>query len=395
MSSRFRKTFAVVAVIATAISLSACSASGQSGPSGGKSSAAYVKQVKQVVAEGKSGLLYYDGEDKDATPTTLKQLTGWQGPTSAPTPAKNKTIAVIYCTKGSSCEDVAGGAAAAAKSLGWNTILIDGQGTPQGYAAAMQTALAKKVGGIITVAIAESLIQDSISSAKAQGVPIVGVAEDESSSPNRYDAYIPLHETLAAMMEGWYAIADTNGKARVATLWDVGFPHLVNALAALNKVLKGCAGCTVVSEQTAETSVFGNPVAISEKSSSLVQRYQGKLDWLLSAYDYGLQGVAQGVSTGSNGKVKLATKNDRESNEALIQQGLVQMDSGTSTDWAGWAATDELVRIFAKSPVLPYWKEGLPLHVIDKSNLPAGNNYDWKAKVDFESEYRGIWGVTQ
>lgn len=384
----------LLASAVTACSTSSIASSGSGGSAAGTSSSTSpgVAAVQSMIAKGKAGLLYFDGEDAAATPDNLRSATGWQGPATAPKPATGKTIGVLYCVKGSTCEDVAGGVKNAAAALGWQTVLVDGKATPQGYADGMQTLLADKVDAIVTVAVPETVVANGIAAAHAKKVPVVGIAEDPTGAANHYDAYIPLHETLGAMIEGWYAIAGTDGHARVATLWDVGYPHLDHALTALQAVIGTCSGCSIVDQETADTATFANPVSIGQKASSIVQRYPGKLDFLLTAYDLGLPAITQAV-TASGGSVKVATKNGRASSLALIKQGSAAVDSGTSSDWAGWAMTDELVRLFAGQPTLPYWKEGLPVHIFDQTNVPSSGDYDWKAQVDYTAQYRKLWGI--
>ena len=362
-----------------------------SGGSGGDSAGSeQLAAISTMIEAGKEGLLYTEGPDEEATPETVTAKTGWQGPTSAPAPAKDKTIGILYCIGGTSCEDAGRAAGAAAEELGWKAVYVDGQATPQGYAEGFDTLLAQNVDAIITTAVPETVVADGIAKAHEQGVPVICVAEDPTGAADAYDAYVPFRETLASMMQAWYAINDTEGEAEVAYIWDVGYPHLQNALDAMKSVLDECEGCEIVAEDTAETVVFADPVKIGEKASAIAQRYPD-LDYMLTAYDLGVPAIVQSMqSVGSEAKV--TTKNARPSSLELLGNGLT-MDSGTSADYAGWAAIDNTIRLFADEEPLEYWEQGLPLHIFDASNTDSPD-YDWEAQVDFKTEYLKIWGVS-
>ena len=98
------------------------------------------------------------------------------GPTSAPKVEGQKTIEIVQCLTGSACEEGGDAAAEAAEKLGWKAEVIDGKGTPAGFNEGMNTALAKKPDGIITVALPEGQISDKLETAKADGIPVVSIA---------------------------------------------------------------------------------------------------------------------------------------------------------------------------------------------------------------------------
>jgi ribose transport system substrate-binding protein len=387
------KSVAAIGAAVLSLSLVACGSPGSKAAESGPAAAgagASLSDIEKMIEAGKSGLLYSDGEDKDATPTTLTSRTGWQGPTSTPEPAADKKIAVLYCVKGTSCEDAALAVEEAATSLGWETMLIDGKATPQGYADGMEAALANNVDAIVTVAVPETVIASGIASAHKQGILVTTIAEDPTGAADHYDSYIPLRETLSAMIEAWYAIADTGGEADVAFLWDVSLPHLKNAHDAVVDVVKGCEGCSIVANETADTATFADPIKIGQQAASIAQRFPD-LDYLLTVYDLGIPAITQNLeAVGSNAKV--ATKNARASSLDLVADGAVTMDSGTSTGWAGYAMVDELIRLFADEEPIPYWEQGLPVHIFDASNVGDGS-FDWEAEVDFKGEYSKLWGL--
>ena len=346
-----------------------------------------------MVEQGQTQLLYFGGEDREATPAALVPWTGWVGPTSTPAPEAGKKLAIIICVKGSACEDAANAAAAAAQSIGWEVTLLDGQATPEGYEAAMRQALADNVDGIITTAMPEPIISEQLAEAEQRGIPTIALAEIPTDSPGgKYTTHVPFRETLGAMLESWYAIYDSQGAAKAAFLWDTGYPHLEEALDAAVAQMEKCTGCEIVATETKTTAAFANPVEIGQAASSLAQRFAGESSYLLTAYDLGVPAMAESVAAVGGG-VKILTKNATPQSLDQIAKGTVLMDSGTSTEWAGYAAIDQMIRLFAGEDPVPWWEQGLPVRIFDASNVPADGKFDWRAEFDYVAEYEKLWGL--
>src|ERR1700724_2896165 len=95
--------------------------------------------------------------------------TVWQGPTSAPAPAKDKFIVYLSGDEQNdiSREDGLYMKEAAAK-LGWKITVLDSKGGPASWVAGFNQAIALKPDGIAIFADAKSL-QDPIRTATGQG----------------------------------------------------------------------------------------------------------------------------------------------------------------------------------------------------------------------------------
>ena len=82
----------------------------------------------------------------------------WTGPTTGPAAQGHKKIIfVIDDGRNSGSRGVEEGAADAAKVIGWDYRVIDGQGTTQGQTAAINQAIALKPDGIIIASVDANL----------------------------------------------------------------------------------------------------------------------------------------------------------------------------------------------------------------------------------------------
>ena len=156
----------------------------------------------------------------------FQPVTGWVGPkTSAKAPEHKKIVAISCATVAPFCANVTQGAVEAAKALGWDATYIDGKGSIQGFVQAFETAINMKPDGIITMAIPESQLATYIAKAHAAGIKLVGassIPEKVSVENGNYDAYVSVREDSNTLLQAWYTIADSDGKAKVTWMWDPG-----------------------------------------------------------------------------------------------------------------------------------------------------------------------------
>src|SRR5450432_780638 len=81
-------------------------------------------------------------------------VTKWDGPTTGPKGVGKKLIIIVSTDQRNGGAQGAGdGAAEAAKALGWDVRILDGQGTVPGHATALTQAIAAKPNGIMNAGI--------------------------------------------------------------------------------------------------------------------------------------------------------------------------------------------------------------------------------------------------
>jgi ribose transport system substrate-binding protein len=117
----------------------------------------------------------YVAEAKRHTALVSKPNPPWNGPISGPTGQRNKSILYVSADqKNDGAHGVGQGAAEAAKVIGWNFRLIDGQGTVSGRRDALMQAASLKPDGIILGTVDALEQADVIREIAAKGVKIVG-----------------------------------------------------------------------------------------------------------------------------------------------------------------------------------------------------------------------------
>ena len=356
-----------------------------------------VIKAKKLVGEAISGLVAATDPKKPELELTIddfKPVTGWVGPkTSAKAPEHKKVVAISCATVAPFCANVTQGAVEAAKALGWDATYIDGKGSIQGFVQAFETAINMKPDGIITMAIPESQLATYIAKAHAAGIKLVGassIPEKISVENGNYDAYVSVREDSNTLLQAWYTIADSDGKAKVTWMWDPGYPFLMTALDRSKKIIAQCAGCKVEEVGLRELEAAANPVRMQELGAGLLAR-NPDADYVLTAYGLNSHSIALAAKAmGRN--VKVVAKNADPNNVAFVAQGELQAEVGASSNWGGWAAVDQLVRLLAGQPPLQIMEENQPEHIFVKSNAPAEGVLDFQKIYDYKGKYLELWG---
>jgi ribose transport system substrate-binding protein len=392
----------ILVLLLAASSFSAASDATRSAPTASHSVAtpspdALVAQSARLITQGARGILYYPGPEEKATPANVRILkrTDWRGPTSAPRPQAGKKVIVLGCFVGSACEFIGNGSVEAGKVLGWNMKIVNSSaGTPASFNQMFSSALAEKPDAIIAVAIPSSQVGPKIAEAKKAGVKLVGVASNNpgGSAATKYTVDLPLLETMDAKMQSAYAIATSRGTAKVVYIWDYGFPSLVRAIAGSLQVMKQCTRCEVLQIYKTNVGTLADPVATQKIVSSLIQKHGDELEYIFMPYGVGIAAVVNAVRAAGREDIRIVEKSAYPESIGLVAKGQVAADFGTSLDWVGWAAVDELNRLFANAKPIPYWKQGLAIRAFVKSNAPASGNQNWSKLMNYKNAYRKAWG---
>lgn len=349
-------------------------------------------EAKEVVEKATQELMYSTVEVPNE-PSQVVPYGKWRGPESAPAHEAGKNIQVIVCTKTSpACMEAAEGITEAAKVIGWKAEVIDGEGTPQGFAAAFNTAFSRNPDAIITLAVPSATVGKSLSEAKEKGILTVIAGDKEPESGPRYDAYVPFPMPAMTAVLGWSMINETEGNANVIAINDPGYPVLIQSLESLEGVLSACEGCSVskVNQQITEAV---NPSKVNANITGALAN-DPEANYIYTPYSLPLAALIQTVqSAGKSDSVKIVAKDGDGAELKAVGEGTLAMSVGSSTKWAGWASIDQVMRGLAGEKYLGPTETGLGIAAFDKENVPAsGSIEDWPAMIPYAKEYERIWG---
>jgi len=390
---------ALAGALTCAFALGACGDDGNSAPSAtnasGGSGGSAVADAKAVIAKAQDGLVYATTR-APTRPSQILPYGQWRGPTSAPKPKTGMNVQVITCSKQApGCTVPAQAAVEAANALGWKADVVDGAGTPEGFARAFDTALGRHPDAIITVALSTSLVGDSLAKAKAQGVLTEVLAETPppaSYDGPRYSAYVSFPTVAENAIAAWKEIADQDGHARVLLIRDGSYQLYLDGVAEYQRIFKTCSGCSTKVIDWQLTDAL-DPGKVNQIVGGAVSA-DPKLTSIFAPYGAGLPNVTQAVaSTGRSGLVLGSQLGD-----AISVQSVAAGDSaytvGNSGGWAGWAAIDQVSRGLAGKPYLSETEMGVGIGLMTKKDASPKGDFDTiRGMVDYRAEYKKIWGL--
>jgi ribose transport system substrate-binding protein len=325
--------------------------------------------------------------------------TPWTGPTTGPVAQPRKLIVYVSSDQRNGGPQGAGdGAQDAAKAIGWDFRILDGQGSVQGRTTALNQAIALKPGGIILGNVDTQEQAPVIRRAAMLGIRMVGWHIGPNPGPVTDPPVFtnvttdPREVAKAAAM---YAIVDSNGTANVIHFKDSITTISTAKTNASELVIKGCAGCTVL--ETEDTPMGDLANRMPSLTTSLLTKYGGRWTYSIAVndlyFDFSAPSLqAAGVDPASGYPRQISSGDGSVTAFQRIRQKRYQI--GTVAEplhLQGWMTIDELNRAFAGQPPSGFVP---PPHLFIASNLDrdGGPNNVYEPENGYKDVYRKIWG---
>jgi ribose transport system substrate-binding protein len=330
-------------------------------------------------------------------------------PASAPTPAKGVDLWIISCGQASEgCAEPVAGAQAAAKLLGWQTHVFDGNfGAADAFNTGIRQAVAAHATAIMALGVDCNLVSAGLSAAAAANVPVIGINSFDCNDPmlNAGPAkfaghieYIPSASSVGEWQEAQGAakadwmIANLNGNVNAIVLKLNGVTALAYQIKGFEDELAKCTSCHVL------TTVAGNPPDLSngvlkQAFSTALTKYP-QANAIMSPDDSISAAVGEPSALQAAGRaksVKVVGTGAYAQNIDEIRNGNGESAEVAYDDtWIGWAGVDETIRALAKSPMVP---EGDGFQLVDAThNLPASGQ-GFTTSTDYIAGYKKAWGL--
>jgi ribose transport system substrate-binding protein len=325
-------------------------------------------------------------------------------PDATPRPAA-KGKRVIFISSGQNSISTAvplAGQMEAAKALGWQTQLLDGQSNPALWPGLVRQAIASKPDAISLQAIDCPLVAKPLEEARAAGIKISAGYSFDCDDPKfkgakHFDA-IPFYASAKgdpgeftrtyAELQADSAIARFGDKANVLQFNDEEFRILDYTSEGFQRGIKKGGGKIVYST-----------FLVSELGPKLEAKVSGELlknpdvNVVKSPYTGAtLLGIVSGIQkAGRAGKVMVIGGEGFAPELDLVRTGAVDTVNITPPAWVGWATIDSLNSAFnGTAPV----DSGVGWTLVDKDHgLPPKAGTEFNDFPDFRSVYKKAWGV--
>ncbi len=273
--------------------------------------------------------------------------------------------------------------------------VCNGQGQPTAVAACVQQAVGAKAAGIITDAIPYGMAANALGAAKAKGIPVI-IADQYPPAGNTntnqlsYVAGVVNQPSQIA----WWMIANSKGKANAIIAEEADSPssmqYVTNSLPIYKKY---CPGCTItVKKITAST----NSLLASATSSNILANPSAT--YYYTEFEDSLQPTVQGIQQSGKTGISLSVAGGSVDGLGLLKgNSVVKAVVVVDQAYAGWALTDEILRMATKSgPV----NETFPSRLFTTQNIssiqvtPAAQaSGAWFGNSSYQSDFEKLWGV--
>jgi ABC-type sugar transport system substrate-binding protein len=318
----------------------------------------------------------------------------WNGPTTGPKAAAGSRT-IVFVSQSETNPGVAGvanGVREAAKAIGWNVRVLDGQGTPAGIQAALGQAVAIKPSGIVLAGFDPNTTAQQVQQANALGIPLIGwhavAAPGPSDSPKLFTNVTTRVEAVAKISADWI-IAQSNGHAGVVVFTDASIPFAKGKSEFIKRELATCSDVRLLSYENIPISDASNRTP--QQVSSLISRFGSNWTHSAAINDLyfadaapalraaGKQGAGApfNIGAGDGDPSAFQRVNSRLFQAATVPEPLTEQS---------WQIVDEFNRAFAGRPASGYVA---PVHIATGANSGGKSSWD---PAGYRAAYRRIWG---
>jgi len=395
-----RKMVAVAAAAATVLGISACSTAG--GSSGG------------------SG----DGLSEDAQEAVDAAFEGSFGepPNDSPDPKQGKNIWLVTNSAQYVDFQADGQIVDAAKQMGWDLTVFDGQFNPDTMVSGLRQAVADKADGIIEFGVDCAIAKAGYEDVADAGIPIVGfetldcnqsIKEDgtivDTGQPGLFDAVVtyndptdptkPLtfpefYRNIVGAYQGLGIIGGTDGSPKIIKLRQTDLETFFAVDAGFDDALDTyCPDCEVVETVDIVGSDLGP--TLQDKVAQALARHP-EANAVFGIYDAATLNVAPAVmASGRKDDIFVMGGEGTAPVVDLVTEGRgVSAGMVYSFKWEAWAALDAMNRLLAgEKPAGAGFPSGLGIQLYDADHNAPGADAPYDSPVDYPSAYLKAWGV--
>ena len=322
--------------------------------------------------------------------------TKWEGPMKAPKPEAGKKVVYLSGDEQNDISHLYGMyIKQAGEKLGWTVTIIDGKGSPTSWLAGMNQAIALKPDGIALFADGASL-QDPIKAGVAQGIKFVGLHAAGLPGPQpKLNLFVNIQEDPREIgkAEADWAIADSNGTARVVILSHNEYAIAEVKSMATKAEIEKCAGCKVLDYVNSPASEAAQRQP--QLTTSWIQRFGlplygtsvGDNDW-----DFAVPVLRSGGIDPAKAKL-IGADGNRSAYDRIRKGNQYQVVTVSEPiELQAWQAIDELNRAFHNEPPSGFVQ---PPFLVTKDNIHSegGDQNTFIPSNDYKKHYLEIWGL--
>jgi ribose transport system substrate-binding protein len=274
--------------------------------------------------------------------------------------------------------------------------VCDGEAQPTAIAACVGQAAGANAAGIIMDSVPFGMAQNALDAAKAKGIPII-IADQYPATAGTANTdavtYVPGVVDQPSQIAYWM-IASSDGKANAIVAQEADSPssiqYVTNSMAVYKQY---CPSCTITLKSiTASTS----SLIASAASSAILANPSAT--YYYTEFEDSLQPTIQGIQQSSKTGIALSVAGASVDSLGLLKSGsLVQAAVAVDQAYAGWALSDEILRMMTKTAPVT---ETFPSRLFTKTNIgtiqvttAAQASGAWFGNDSYQGTFEKLWGI--
>jgi ribose transport system substrate-binding protein len=382
-SLTLRRAGVLLAVLA-ALTLAACSSSSSSG-SGTASSSSGSASGSGLSAADQAGLAKAQAFVATAVqrPTTITDTVK----VTKPVPA-GLTIDFIPCGS-PECTLEGNIVKKAAASVGWNTVILSNDGTPQGDKAAFAQAVRNKAAAVLYTAIPASTFASELPALKANGTFLSTCCVTDAVGPSTGIGYViddPAEVGPVGGAQAAWVAADSKDKADSVFVNIPAFSILASqATYYKNGMAAYCPTCKVDQLDIALANLSSAPGTIVS-----YLRAHPSVNYVIASTDAVTIGLPAALKAAGLSNVKIVGQGATPNNIQYLHSGQEAADVAFPYYEVMYAMVNAAIQNKAGMPVTA--SVAPPKWLLIPANAPETTSQVFPVVASYQSQYQALWG---
>ncbi|WP_298839600.1 substrate-binding domain-containing protein [uncultured Roseobacter sp.] len=322
--------------------------------------------------------------------------TAFDGPTSGPAGAPDKTIVVLAADlKNGGILGVTNGVEEAAEAIGWDVRVLDGAGSVQGRTAAIGQALALQPDGLIINGFDAVEQQAALEGVVAASIPMVAWHSGPKigcDAPGGIFANVSTDAMTVSEVAAKWAMEDGGDKVGAVIFTDSTYQIAIDKADRIKETIEAMGGTVLeyVDTPIADTSTRMGPL-----TTSLLQKYGDSWTHALAINDlyFDFMGpalAAAGIQGAGSPKAGSAGDGSEAAFQRIRGAQYQAITVAEPLNLQGWQLVDELNRAIQGEPCSGYVTA--PALVTQEGLAKLGDSNAFDPDSPYREAYSAIWG---
>ncbi|HEX6522186.1 MAG TPA: substrate-binding domain-containing protein [Streptosporangiaceae bacterium] len=302
---------------------------------------------------------------------------------------KGKTVYFITCGASPECTQEGPIVQQADSLLGWKTVILNNDGTPQQWKSDFDQVVRAKPAAVLYSAIPQSTFASEIPALKANGTFIAGCCVTDAAGSTTGIGYandVPSQIGPIGGAQAAFVAADSKDTANSLIVNLPSLPILTAAVADYKAGMAAyCPSCKVSELDIALANIANAPATIAA-----YLRSHPSINYVVAATDGLTIGLPAALKNAGLSNVKIVGQGATPTNLQYLHSGQQAVDVAFPYYEALWSMVTAAAQNAAGVPVTP--SVAPPLWVLTPSNAPDTSNA-FPVVLNYKSQYEALWGL--